>query len=784
MAISKTPYTAIVLSGIEGDRFMETAYNFARCRHMLQSFYYVGEKGSKWFEDRVKKYPDVRFTVDSGAHTFRTESAEYRKQFPGGNPEKGIDDRYHPKFPNLQWFEDYVRRYRDWLLKHKERIDLCVNLDIDNIVGLEKQSEWDQDIFRPLERSGVPVCYVWHESWGFDFWLKMCREHEYVGLPGHLSEADYHKMLKPAIMNGCRVHGFALTKAFVIGRLAFASLDSISWKAGEMFGQTFVFEGTHLRVYDKNQKDQRKRFKRRWTQEGVDWGELEQDKAKAITEVNAIAWRDYIQFCESRSGRLAYWMKSSQAFAELGDPANLSGVEIQGFFDQHKFPYKVESEAAARSDLAEIAAFCARDPEIVFSLPDDRIDYWIALLQLTPENDTRPEREATIRDFFYQHFYDISAAAARPRRTAEDLEPNKRYQERDELPAEAAGVEIELDIEAGHRYSDGAFFVCLRAESNVAEQPGGKELTPPGDDSNAGQDYLVYGPEVEPDTGFMTEVEDRIQRTEATLGVELLFEQHKLRHEADFLKAQRKRVRYQRTLRSKVRAMADRITEIMDRLDEGLAEKCRQAADEAYQQWAKAQSPEDAAAALKSRELALRPQNRLTPEQARAMGQRGGAPRGNQNARKHGLYSTRMPNLACDNCAHIQVCPMYRQGHVCAYLNEFNKAIEVAEQGPEMTAVELVLVEQVKRARRALLYETFEGGMMNKECSRVLRDVVSAAQLLHQMKNPVSPFGNRLLEGPSAHQQGQEPTTMERVFGDLRKPKDVDYEVVEDEEKN
>ena len=31
--IEKTPYTAIVLSGLEGDRFMDTVYNFANCRH-------------------------------------------------------------------------------------------------------------------------------------------------------------------------------------------------------------------------------------------------------------------------------------------------------------------------------------------------------------------------------------------------------------------------------------------------------------------------------------------------------------------------------------------------------------------------------------------------------------------------------------------------------------------------------------------------------------------------------------------------------------------------------
>ncbi|MBD3262643.1 MAG: hypothetical protein GF334_13400 [Candidatus Altiarchaeales archaeon] len=777
----KQLHTAITLSGVEGDRFYDTAYEFAQCRNMLMSFMYMGEKGDHWFQKRVKRHPDVRWLIDSGAHTFRTEAAEYHKQFPNGNPDKGVDERYHPKFPNLQWFEDYVRRYRDWLISNKELINLAVNLDIDNIVGLDKQREWDNDIFRPLERAGVPICYVWHESWGYDYWLQMCREHEYVGLPGNLSESDYHRMLKPAIMNGCRVHGFALTKAFVIGRMAFASLDSISWKAGEMYGQTFVWEGSKLRVYDKKQKDQRKRFKSRWIQEGVDWSLLEQDKAEAITQVNAIAWKDYIQYCENRSSRLAYWIKATKAFDDLGDPDNLSGVEMQAFFEQYKFPYKVESESAARQDLKEMRAFCERDPETVFSLDDARIDYWIETFQLTPESDSRPEREATIRDFLYKYFYDISAAQARPRKTKEDLDPNKRYQEREELPPHAAAVEVELDLASGHRYQEGAFFVCLGSKTNVEGNASDGQRDASSEASNPQVEDFDFGSEVEPDTGFTSDLEDRVLRTEATLGVELLFEQLKLRHEADFLKSQKRRVRYQRTLRSKARRLSDRISEIFNKLPETLAEKGRQAAEDAYQQWSRLQDPEQQKQALKAKEIALRPQNRLTPEQARAMGKRGGAPKGNQNARKHGLYSTRMPNLACDNCPHMQVCPQYKQGFVCSYLNEFNQAIEASEgEEPEQSAVQLILIEQIKRARRALLFETFEGGIANKECSRILRDVQSAAQLLHQMKNPVVPPG-RDDTGSEATKKSDSP--LSRIFGDLgKRPKDAEFSEVETSE--
>ena len=773
----KDPHTEIFLSGVEGDRFMDTAYNFAECRRVLMSFLYAGNKGSLWFQNRLKKYPDAKFMADSGAHTFRTESFEFEKTNPQGDPSQGVDPRFHPKFPNLQWFEDYICRYRDWISQNRQLISLCVNLDIDNVVGMEKVLEWDYDIFRPLERQGVPVCYVWHENYGFDFWLKMCREHEYVGLPGHLSESEYQKMLKPAIMNGCRVHGFALTKSFVIGRLPFASVDSISWKSGEMYGQTFNFEGSKLRVYDKNQKDQRKRFKAKYVAAGIDWELLEKDKAEQITQVNALAWKDYINYGHFRSERLAYWIKSTAAFDSLGDPKLLSANEILDFFTRLKFPYEQVSEKDTLQDFFEIRAFCARDPEVVFSLPDDRIDYWVSLLGLAPENNSRPEKEAEIRQYLYRFFYSIKADSAKPRTSLEDLEPKLRYTNRDELPPVAAAVEADLEEEAGHRGGKDFFFVCYGPETNAEETDSGSKETDSGmstnESGNGSQDSMGFA-QVSLDSSFANDIEDRILRAQAVLGLELIFDQLKLKHEAQWLKVRRKKVRTQKELNQKARSYAEKITDISDALGPAKAEMMRDSAEKAYQEWKKLINPKGKEEALKKQELSLRPQNRLTPQQAREMGRRGGAPKGNQNARKHGLYSDRMPNLACDNCPHIQMCPQYRAGHVCAYLNEFNRAIEVSEdESPEMAAVSLILVEQVKRARRALLQETFEGGIINKDASKVLKEAMSAAQLLHQMKNPSTPFGH----APQPPPKKEGPSIMAALFGNAK-----DAEVIEKDE--
>jgi hypothetical protein len=761
----KPSSTRIILSGVEGERFFDQSYRFAECRDNLVSFLYIGNKGDKWFQDRANSKPDVKWMIDSGGHSFRKE-------------------KFCPKWPDLQWFEDFARRYRDWTITNKDKISLIANLDIDNVVGMQKMVEWDDEIFRPIERSGIPVCYVWHEAYGFDYWMKMCREHEYVGLPGHLSEADFHKMVRPAMMNGCRVHGFAATKSYVLGHVPLATVDSTSWKAGERFGQTFVFESGSLRVFDKNQKDQRKRYKQRWTSMGVDWGMLEQDKAEAITQVCAIAWGDYQKHVDTMSGKLAYWLKTSKLVDDLGEINRLTKDQIKEFYDLHKFTLDCPSDATAQTDLKEIRAFLARDNEAVMAMSDERLEEWLKRLSLTPENSTRSDKEATVRQHLYGFFYKLNAAEMLPRLTDESVEPTKRSLARGEELRPCPSVDVDLPDEAGHpEASEGDFFGLPAPESTPQLRLSG----PPGTPENTG-DNPTPAPEIATeastevvvDTAFTQAITDRKLRARAVLGVELLLEQFDLKHQADVLRVQNRSKNRQKELRQQAAKLAEEITGISEALGETLSDQMMRAALDTHQKIlatkAASESVEAKVEADEKRKLALRPQNqRLAqdPAIAAAIGKLGGAPSGNQNARKNGLYSRKMPNLACDNCPHIQVCPQYRAGHVCSFLNEYSRQIEsLAGETPEVTAIRVILEEQIKRATRSLLFETFEGGILNKETSRVMRDVQSAAQLLHQMKNPVqrsNPFGNF---PPPSNTEPKKDGILSKLFGDL---KDASY---------
>ena len=118
------------MSGTEAERFLETAYDFAHSRAMLVSFLYAEQKGSKWFQDRCKKRPDIKWSVDSGAHSFRSTG-------------------YGEKWPDLAWFDSYAERYRDWILVNKDYVNFVVNLDVDVPCGMANMSRWDNEIFRP-----------------------------------------------------------------------------------------------------------------------------------------------------------------------------------------------------------------------------------------------------------------------------------------------------------------------------------------------------------------------------------------------------------------------------------------------------------------------------------------------------------------------------------------------------------------------------------------------------------------------------------------------------------
>lgn len=178
------------MSGVESDAYFDLAVG-AGFDHLLMSYHYIQRKGKRWFRERMQKYPHVKLMIDSGAYTFHVKEEEY-KQKP------------------VSYFDDYVKKYVEWIRANKDYIFACVEVDIANIVGFERLDYYRREFFEPLKDEGILVCYVWHEYDGKAYWEEMCKKYDYVGFSlevNDYSEAEVMKMVNTARRYGAIVHG-------------------------------------------------------------------------------------------------------------------------------------------------------------------------------------------------------------------------------------------------------------------------------------------------------------------------------------------------------------------------------------------------------------------------------------------------------------------------------------------------------------------------------------------------------------------------------------------------
>lgn len=255
-------------SGVESTQHFKAAM-LAGVEHMLMSYLYITKQPGNALEDRKRNYPKLQFLIDSGAHTLQLSAN---------------------KAPYNTWkladYEKYARAYADWLRKNKQFIFAAVELDIasalnrcsgkdesdpygDSIVG-----DWRKNIFQPLQNEGLNICYVWHKSQGLQGWEDLCANFAYVGLPGEMSKQDdFGTFMAVARRYTTKVHGFAATKQSDFRDHPWFSIDSTTWKAGEIYGTLPVWDERHQRLRFMSKDDNRAAYR----QVFYDWG-LNADK--------------------------------------------------------------------------------------------------------------------------------------------------------------------------------------------------------------------------------------------------------------------------------------------------------------------------------------------------------------------------------------------------------------------------------------------------------------------------------------------------------------------------
>lgn len=195
--------------------------------NILQSFYYVDEFTEKFILPQCKN-----FLLDSGAFTFMTSAKG-----------KAVD------------WNEYIEKYADFI--RRNGIDRYFELDIDSVVGYEKVKQ----IRRNLEKeTGKPCIPVWHKSRGYEEYLRMCDEYDYVSVggivSGEIKQNQYPmfaKLIDEAHKRGAKVHGLGFTNLQGLQKYHFDSVDSTAWVSGNRFGSIYIFDGKTMIKHAKGQ---------------------------------------------------------------------------------------------------------------------------------------------------------------------------------------------------------------------------------------------------------------------------------------------------------------------------------------------------------------------------------------------------------------------------------------------------------------------------------------------------------------------------------------------------
>lgn len=204
----------------------------------LLETYFHGEKLCKQVMEIVR--PE-NFLLDSGAYSFMSGAK-----------------------CTINTMNDYVESYAKFIKKNN--IKYYMEIDVDNIFGLDQVEEWR----RYLEKeTNVPCIPVWHKGRGVDYYVQMCKDYEYVAIGGlvfHVNRAEWPAIKKLSLYgyhHGNKVHGLGFTKTRVLDEFKWYSVDSASWILssvrggllqqfdGEKIVQRSLDKGDHKVDYDK-----------------------------------------------------------------------------------------------------------------------------------------------------------------------------------------------------------------------------------------------------------------------------------------------------------------------------------------------------------------------------------------------------------------------------------------------------------------------------------------------------------------------------------------------------
>lgn len=217
----------LCLAGPSALKYLAEDYN--NTDYLLESFYYI----SDWLLPIIKN--KKLFLLDSGAFTFMNNVKKKNKK---------VD------------FNEYLDKYIKFI--NDNDIKYFFELDIDSIVGIEEVEKLRNRLEIETGKKCIPV---WHKSRGKDYFVKMCKEYNYVAIGGivtkEIKPEDYKYFkwfIDTAHSYGCKIHGLGFTNLTLLKYYNFDSVDSTSWLSGGRFATMYYFNGKNMMKINPNNR--------------------------------------------------------------------------------------------------------------------------------------------------------------------------------------------------------------------------------------------------------------------------------------------------------------------------------------------------------------------------------------------------------------------------------------------------------------------------------------------------------------------------------------------------
>ena len=288
--------TKLFFAGAEYRNLAETLARYD-VKSILVSYYYIGMRGRENFIDEIQaKYPAIQWFLDSGAYTYamaKKESSDSGRLLP---------------------VEEFVSRYFQYIDDRGSKFCRIAEPDFDNNeytdVDEAKVRVWREVMLS--QWPNLPITPVWNGYRRIEAWSEYCADDriKHLAISGGYMKNIGHMAVMAHKAHACgkTVHGFGVTRANILQKVRFDTVDSTTWFACQKFGVIYVWKGTKMIAYHSRGqgKKDRKKFSKYLKAIGCDIQKVMDDDIDEVRKCNVTSWRIFGERLEEAQKRRAW----------------------------------------------------------------------------------------------------------------------------------------------------------------------------------------------------------------------------------------------------------------------------------------------------------------------------------------------------------------------------------------------------------------------------------------------------------------------------------------------